>query len=98
MEANGKSFNTGMTSIVFSKGDLHYSIQKMNIQVIGTKEGANWHMNVHISDVYDFTEYRTGGGFSNFANNIGYKLQKGNIITPYKWDIYFEIDSHLLLT
>jgi RHS repeat-associated protein len=90
VSSDGKNFDTGLTSIEFTTGDLHYSIQKADIRVYGAKKGNSWHLTVYMEDDYNFDEYRYGGGFSNFMNNFGYRLEKGNIISSYKWGVSFE--------
>ena len=81
----------GATSTVEFRGrsDLHYAIQHANVEIDGYRYHRRWKITVTISDVYDFTEFRNGLGFSDVANNLGWAMQKNGMITPYRWSVSY---------
>ena len=58
----------------------------------GLKQNNYWIVQVRISDVYDFTEWRKNiARLGDIANDFGYILQFTKLIEPYAWDADFMI-------
>ena len=84
-------FVSDMESITFESGDLYYAFHKANIRVSCSWFGGSPTYLVTFSDTYDFTEYfdnpKTIG---EYANNLGYEMQKNGQLTPYYINMTFE--------
>lgn len=73
-------------------GDLYYSIQHVDIAVSGEKISKNtWDINISMSDVYDFTEWRSMDSFGGIVNNLGYVMQKIGMLDDYTWSVSYNI-------
>ena len=95
---NNVPLSPGDNSYRFTDGDLFFSINNCNIDILdvipqpdGTKE-----ITVHISDTYDFTKIWTlmnGNkvGLGELANDAGVVSTLIDAINPYKVDVYFTI-------
>lgn len=88
---NRKNFSHCVTKdLVYTSGDLHYSIGKSNADISAVKIGdKRWRVGVKAYDTYDFTEFQRNLSFSAAVNDLGYIMQKTNLLTPYSWDISF---------
>lgn len=74
--------------------DLFYSIQHSTIIYLPVISNGRHFYRTTISDTYDFTEWRSifnakGFDFAGAANDLGYILQKLNLMTPYYWMISY---------
>ena len=74
-------------------GDLFYSIQHVDIYVSGKKINDNtWDVTINMSDIYDFTEFRSGLSFANLANNLGFVMEQTGLLKSYKWSVSYKIE------
>ena len=83
--------------------DLSYSAGKVDYSLVFTEElrikkidgiyvsQSRYRVDVTVSDVYNFDEYREGFSMGNILNNFGYDLQKIGIIKPYKWEASYSV-------
>ena len=73
---------------------MYYAIQHMEIRLLYDKKTKKFL--VKLNDTYDFTEWRSifsanGVSFSNFANDLGFLMQKCAMMIPY--DIALETQT-----
>ena len=90
---NGDPEPRGEIEFTSSK-DLYYAIQHMGIRLLYDKKTKK--ILVKLNDTYDFTEWRSifsanGVSFSNFANDLGFLMQKCAMMIPY--DIALETQT-----
>lgn len=73
-------------------GDLFYSLQHVDIYVSGKKVENNiWDITIHLSDIYDFTEFRPSLSFSDSANNLGFIMQATGLLQSYTWSVSYNM-------
>ena len=89
-EKTGNSINESIT-VEFQRGnkmntDLYFSVQHITVGIYGNKSKGRWNLKITVSDTYDFTELRLIHGFSfgNFANDLGWAMQKLGMMVPYR--------------
>ncbi len=104
---NKEWFDTGENneSVSFEDGDLFFALHSTNIRVIGNKqENGKWNLDVTLSDVYDFTdfkeleEYIDGNNFANAfigsnANNLAMIGTACKVVNEYNITIEFKIEN-----
>ena len=84
-------FVSDMETVTFESGDLYYAFHNANIRV-----SCSWLRGypiylVTFSDMYDFTEYiENPKEIGEYANNLGYEMQKNGQLTPYYINMTFE--------
>ena len=89
---SGNTFKERGETEFISDSDLYYSVQHARYTVSGLKQNNYWIVQVRISDVYDFTEWRKNiDRLGDIANDFGYILQFTKLIEPYAWDADFMI-------
>ena len=83
--------------------DLSYSVGKASYSMTiieETKTTGFWFfkktksryvINVTVSDVYNFDEYRNDQSLGSMLNNWGYDMQKNGNIKPYSWDATYTV-------
>ncbi len=80
-----------MESISFEQGDLYYAFHKANIRVSCTWFRGYPTYLVTFSDTYNFTEYFDDPGtLGQYANNLGYEMQKNGQLEEYYINMTFE--------
>jgi len=57
------------------------------------KTKSRYVINVTVSDVYNFDEYRNDKSLGSMLNNWGYDMQKNGNIKPYSWDAAYTVYS-----
>ncbi len=80
--------------IHFTEGDLLYAIKHASVRVYAKRrsvymEGSVWDIKVDLWDTYDFTELFEWDSLAHSANNLGYYMQKYNMMTVYDWSLTF---------
>ncbi len=92
------------TSIVLSKSDLFYSINKAEFKVKGNKQNGKWNLNINIYDVYDYTKLKTlkeyfkatenvkKSIFSSSLYNFAYFSMKTGVLNEFEVNINFDIE------
>ena len=79
-----------LLKIQFTKDrDLFYSIQHATVKISAYKSVNHWNVKLSVTDIYDFTEFRTAITFANAANNLGYLMQSSMMMHPYTWTVNF---------
>ena len=99
-------FDTGKNneSLSFESGDLFAVLHNAYIQVIGNKQpNNNWNLQITLSDVYDFTEFKTLREYfeddetfkllATIGNNIAILGTSCNIVNPYNVTITFNLEN-----
>ena len=83
--------------------DLSYSVGKASYSMkiaeetktsgfwIFKKTKSRYVINVTVSDIYDFDEYRTDKSLGSILNNWGYDMQQIGFIKPYAWEATYTV-------
>lgn len=104
---NEEKFNTGENneSLAFENGDLFLALHNAYINVVGNKQkDGKWDLDITLSDVYDFTDFKEIGEYikdDNFwinfigctANNLAMIGTACNVVNTYKITIKFKIEN-----
>lgn len=97
-------FNTSVI-IRFNDGDLLLALHDATLNIIGEKQSDNnWKLQIEITDVYDFTDYKEIEeiisndnspleSLGNIANNIAMISTSCNVIKEYNININFNVDN-----
>jgi hypothetical protein len=90
--------------LYFKSRDLFLSLNNTNIQVIGNKINNKWILDITLTDIYDFTdfkelqEYFDENIFNSFigstANNAAMISTSCGLINPYNITIRFKIENY----
>lgn len=102
-----KEFDTGEANeaLAFEDGDLFLAFHNTDISVIGRRqENDKWNLEITLSDVYDFTDFKEMGEYikdDNFwkgfvgcsANNLAMIGTACNVVNEYNITIKFEIEN-----
>lgn len=82
--------------------DLKLALNNTNINVIGNRANNKWRLEITITDIYDFTDYKeiiqfiNANGFlnfaGNFANNVAMISTSCGVINDYKIKIKFKME------
>lgn len=100
--SNGKTLDDVLEGVRLKKGDLYYSLHKVDIKVLGDKRAdGKWHIKSFLSDKYDFTEIQsfmgdkgeltTNASIGTLANDAAVYSQKIGAIKPYWIRVHFNI-------
>lgn len=80
----------------FNSGDLLYAIHKYNADIHGIKVDDSWDLGITITDVFDFTEFKTPfnedwrrNPLGWTGNDVAYIDQKFGLINPVDVEIKF---------
>ena len=86
-----QSFTSNIETITFESGDLKYAFHNADIRVSCTWSNGYPTYLVTFSDTYDFTEYvDEPKELGEYANNLGYEMQKNGQLKPYNISMTFE--------
>ena len=99
-------FDTGENneSLSFESGDLFSVIHNADIRVIGDKQSNNnWNLQITLSDVYDFTEFKTLREYieeddtfkllATIGNNLAILGTSCKVVHPYNVTIKFNLED-----
>lgn len=93
-KSNGSSFINckpeTSSDAEFNSGDLLYSVQHANIEMSGIKGDKAWEIDVKVYDKYDFDHWRWGLSKADLANNLGYVMERTNLLKKYDWEVEFK--------
>ena len=99
----GNTVSENLKDVVFSTGDLYYSIHRSSIHIEGKKnDNGVWSINATLEDTYDFTEIQsfmdengkgsTKVGLGTLANDLAVVSQKTGAINSYKIKVEFKTE------
>lgn len=92
--------------VSFKNGDLFYSLHNATIIVSGKKQKYFWNLDIEISDVYDFTDFKELKEYINnkfpqnvigaSANNFAMISVSSKVVQEYKITIKFQMKKIIL--
>ena len=94
------------TAMHFNNSDLYFSIHSADMVVKGKKENEKWNLEIELTDIYDYTDFKEitdyykdansipKSMFSSFIYNLAYFSVKFGIIKEYKIIIRFNINGY----
>ena len=56
----------------------------------GIKGDKAWEIDVKVYDKYDFDHWRWGLSKADLANNLGYVMERTNLLKKYDWEVEFK--------
>ena len=101
--------NKQIPDVVFSEGDLLYSIHIADLNIRGTKkENGNWDLTIEIEDKYDYTDLKmpkeyfnsfgskTKSIFSSTLNNFAAVSSSYGVIRPFYFIIKIKNSDYII--